>query len=309
MQVARLCTILLASFFSSATASAQVFDVGPSDSALFTNVINLPGDVLPDPDPGPIDGIITIGGVAGETTQLNIAAGGSIPTTVFNLDAGAGAEINISGGTVLKTESLFALEGSEINITGGQVGDFAQTLGGQVNISGGIVGNNFVAGFFFAPFSIDSEVNISGGIVGDRFTADTGSVVNISGGSVGEEFFAEEGSQINVSGGSVGERFFAAPRSNVNLFGRDFALDGVLLADVIEGETFTIFDRDVTLSGLLDDGSAFSFDLNSESDFRRDFFSSDATLTVTIGVPEPTSMAILLLGCGLAFMRRVRLAA
>ena len=55
-------------------------------------------------------------------------------------------------------------------------------------------------------------------------------------------------------------------------------------------EAFTIDDRDVTLSGLLADGSAFSFDLNSDNAPNgvvptEDFFSSSATLTVTLVSP------------------------
>ena len=52
-------------------------------------------------------------------------------------------------------------------------------------------------------------------------------------------------------------------------------------------DAFTINDRDVILSGLFADGSAFSFDLSSAvpSDFGftfDDFFDPDSTLTVTL---------------------------
>ena len=54
------------------------------------------------------------------------------------------------------------------------------------------------------------------------------------------------------------------------------------------GEAFIINDRDVTLSGLLADGSPFSFDLNTSQIDGQDFIASNATLRVTVaGVLEP----------------------
>ena len=70
------------------------------------------------------------------------------------------------------------------------------------------------------------------------------------------------------------------------------------------GDPFTISDRDVTLSGTLEDGSLFSFDLNSSVVNDGDLFELGATLTVTF-VPEPGSLALLGLG-GLTTMLRRR---
>ena len=225
MQATRISTILFVSLLFSATASAQVFDSGPSEPALFTNVINLPGDDLP----------VRIGGVVGETTQLNVASGGSVGIA------------------------------------------FVASRGSEVNISGGSVGDGFFAG--------GSEINISGGSVGRVFdTSDEGSVVSISGGSVGRNFLARSDSVINISGGSLQSPFSAFSGSVFNLSGRSFALNGVPLD--IPNRAFTIVERDVTLSGRLADGSAFSFDLNSVFSPLQDSFASNATLTVTL-VPEP----------------------
>lgn len=289
MQATRLYTLLVASFLFSANASAQVFNSVPSDPALFTNVYNLPGDVLPDPN--------SVGGVAGETTQLNIADGDSVGN---DFQAREGSELNVSGGSV---GEFFLASGSVVNISGGTSGMFFHALDGStVNISGGTLrGPIFIGG---------STVNISGGFVDSDFQAFDGSTVNISGGFVGTRFLVGESSEVNISGGTVDDEFIAKA-GNVNILGSVFVLDGLLL-DLVPGEAFTILDRDVTLSGLLDDGSAFSFDLNSEEDFSsgNDFFSSTATLTVTsTAVPEPTSITILLLGFGLAGMRRRRSAA
>ena len=53
------------------------------------------------------------------------------------------------------------------------------------------------------------------------------------------------------------------------------------------GDAFTIVNRNVTLSGLLADGSPFSFDLLTGNRFSREYFDPDATLTVTLVPPAP----------------------
>ena len=324
MQPTRFYTALLASLLFSATASAQVFDNGPDNPTLFTNVFNLPGDVLFEFN-GPF-----VFGDTDSPTQLNVANGGFLAGSASI----QGVELNVSSGGVVG--GFLRGFGSEINISGGTVGSFAEVSGGfpftgfggsVVNISGGTVDGGFLA-------SDDTVVNISGGSVGG-IRVDDDSVLNISGGSVRELTAGEGNVTVNISGGTVGgidnlrdaidirtgavvnisggsfpANFDASSGSNINLFGRDFALDGVLLDDLNLGEAFTIDDRNETLSGLLVDGSAFSFDLNDPSSFPNDEFDTDATITVTLtAVPEPTSTTILLLGCGLAGMRRRRLVA
>ena len=59
-------------------------------------------------------------------------------------------------------------------------------------------------------------------------------------------------------------------------------MDGEVVEDLIGGESLTVTDRDVTLSGRLTDGSEFTYALNGSSIPRKGhFFSQDATLTVT----------------------------
>jgi len=109
----------------SSSASAQVFDPGPSDPALFSNVINLP----PDPDLGDFTTLLG--------TQVNVSDGGAIGSNFF---ADFGTEVNISGGTV--GDVFNASSDSEVNISGGTVGDFF-FVNGEVSISGGTVGSGF----------------------------------------------------------------------------------------------------------------------------------------------------------------------
>ena len=91
----------------------------------------------------------------------------------------------------------------------------------------------------------------------------------------------------------------------LNLFGSHFQLDGVAIDDLRLGEQFTITDRDVTLSGLLADGSPFSFELNSEQTPGSDYFHPNATVTITlVAVPEPNSVLLLSLGGPAMLWRR-----
>ncbi len=292
----------------STTAVAQVFDLGPSDPALFENVTNVPSD----PNVG--DGI----GLDGSVTQVNVFDGGSVGVgfdaflgevnvrggSVGNLfTANSGTEVNIISGDV--GIFLNANSGSLVNISGGSVGaGFKANSGSVVNISGGSVDSNFDA------FS-GSVVNISGGAFGNSFDAngplggDPGSVVNISGGSF--ELFNAEGGEVNISGGSFGDGFdsgfdsvlnisggtfgddFDVRSGEVNLFGGELALDGVPLEGLTMGEPFLIVDRGQTLSGRFADRTEFSFVLNETNVSGEDFFASDATVTVTlVEVTPPT---------------------
>ncbi len=243
-----LCLLgLLGLTLGASPLAAQVFESGPSDPRMFDNFLSLPND----------PNIISRQSSGGDesTIRINVTPGGTIGSA---FDAFSGTEINIRGGSV--GEEFDAFSGSEINITDGSAGA------------------NFDA-------NSGSEINISGGIIGDGFNAFSGSVVNISGGSIGDDFDALPGSQINI-------------------FGSDFVLDGVSLDDeiaMIDGmpiddgtpmgdempviEPFTVVTRDVTLTGLYADGTEFSFDLKSVFEADEDFFSTGATLTLTLGPP------------------------
>lgn len=309
-------------------ASGQVNGTGPSDFALFTNIVNVPPEMIEPALPDFFGGFV--GGVNGETTQVNLADGGDLGSFFF-ADAGSevnirggnvgdglgahnGAEVNISGGTVGDDAQAFSGStvnisgsasvgsvsatnaGSEINISGGSVSNFTAISGGEVNVSGGSVGRLSLAG-------IGGQVNISGGTLGIEFVAKSGSEVNISGGSVGDFLFARSGSEVNISGGTIGNRFIAAANSEVNLFGSEFSLDGLLIDNLMAGEAFTIVDRNVPLTGVLLDGSEIDFFLDNTFTANQDSFPSDATLTVTI-VPEPSGFAMLSVAALIGFLMR-----
>ena len=160
--------------------------------------------------------------------------------------------------------------------------------------------------------SSGSVVNMSGGMVGDRVSVLQDSAFNISGGSVGEQFWISPGGTANISGGTFGPWFGALRGSTVNLFGRSFLLNGQPVDDLALNETRMIDVRDVNLSGILTDGSPFSFDLNTITNQspprREDGFDVTAQVTIT-RIPEPRCLAALFTAALCALLGRLRMAA
>ena len=279
----------------------------------FARIVSIP----PDADIGDNRSI----GFQGFNTQFNLSDGGTIGDRFDVGESGVDAniEVNIAGGTVGELfrirdgvvvnisggtvgNEFFADVFSRVNITGGAIGADSGTLRAEVNITGGAVGDSFRAGLY-------TLLNISGGSIGDGFEAIDYSEVNVRGGSIGDGFYASK-AVVNIFGGSIGDGFVATdnvfgdsgPGSDVNIYGTEFVLDGVDITPTLGlFESLVIDERDVTLRGLLADGSAFSFDLNSQLAegqhfFERvegqDFFDVASTLTVTL-VPEPSSALLL----------------
>ena len=189
----------------------------------------------------------------------------------------AGQTLTLQDGGQLSDH--FETVGATLNIDGGNLGSGAGFLQSEVNITGGNV-DNFAA-------HTGSVVNISGGNVGSFSIANSGSVVNISGGSVGSLFHANTGSAVNISGGTLPFNFRVLAGSEFNLFGSDFTIDGAPIDGLADGDSLTIVDRGVFLSGLLADGSEFGFRLGVFGFFEDGFFDPEATVTVTLGSPVP----------------------
>ena len=124
---------------------------------------------------------------------------------------------------------------------------------------------------------------------------------HISGGEFTRYLYLNKSAVVDVSGGTFSQYFQAREGAVVNLIGADFVLDGVPLSGLAPGQSIVIDQRDVTLEGVLADGSAFSFDLNSAGIIEQDMFSPDALLTITV-VPAPA--VIVLVPLPLAARRR-----
>ena len=231
---------------------AQVNGPGPSPSSDFDIVLNLPGDEAD------ITGASfeSIGGVVGQTTQLNVGDDGTV---------GPG---------------FHALSGSELNIRGGAVDNFfTANSGSEVNISGGAIGVEFEA-------NSGSVVSVSGGSVRGGFDALSGSEVNISGGGFDQFFEASSGSEVNISGGNFGRNFRALPGSDVELIGGEFRFNGVDFG----GGAIPLMSENDVFTGTLADGSAFifyGFELNPDTpvSFKVGDILAGVTLTV-VDLPQ-----------------------
>lgn len=273
--------------------------------------------VAPSTNPGVLSsGTFTKGVRAGETLTVNgsgtLSRNFAVVGGTINIEGGsigtqftvASSEANISGGTI--GDDFRTYVGSTVNISGGTIGDDVVARGATVNIVGGTIGDDF--------FTSASTLSITGGTIGDDFRV-VASTLNISGGTFGDDFRISE-STVDISGGTFGDGFAVETdtgsvfASTVNLSGTSFILDGVELADLEVGETFLIdptslpFDREVMLTGVLADGSAFEFELFSTFFNGFTIFDEFTQLSVTV-VPAPGAAGLLVLA-GFAVFRRQR---
>ena len=226
LTIAAICASLLAS-----TAYAQVNGTGVSDSSLFDEVIDIPTE----PDIGVFE---SIGGIAGETTQVNLFAGGRIAS---NVDVNSGTEVNVFGGNVDFNFDIFSA--AEANVLGGELQNITGSAGSQINISGG-------ASIESARANELSEINITGGSIGSFFFG-AGSAGNISGGNFGF-LTAAAGSDVNISGGTFGSlsgsRVLGFSQAGaVELIGGEFQLNGNTITD----STFSFSEGDVLTLSLI----------------------------------------------------------
>jgi hypothetical protein len=217
---------------------------------------------------------------AGRGGALDVRPGAIVGEGLEIVDA----TVDISGGTI--GSGLYALRGSDVNISGGVFdGDVRAYSGSQINISGGSFGAEFLP--------LGGEVNISGGSFPVNFEASNHSLVNITGGTFGDFFEVIDNSTANISGGTFGPHFDAADTSVINLFGRQFLIDGEPISGLGLHQEYLLTQRDGVLSGVLADGSPFSFFLSYIHPPRQvRGFRSTARLTLTL-VPEPSTFLLL----------------
>lgn len=149
-------------------AAAQVFDPGPSDSALFDTVINLP----PDPDIGSGQSIGGEQDTEGNPlfTQVNLGDGGFINSS---FDVREGAELNVRGGRI--NTNLDIRTGGELNVSGGQIGFTLRAFDG-------------------------SFVTMTGGLIDQSFEVRSGATMLLRGGALSRRFRARAGSDLTLFG-------------------------------------------------------------------------------------------------------------
>lgn len=266
------------------------------------------------------------GGSVGDGFRIT----GDSTVNVFQLGAGnqrpIGSQAQIFSGSTLNLfdgsigTSFGVNPGATVNVFGGFFQGGLQTVSEGAGRDPAIV--NFVGGGVDA-LAIVNEGGIFNVSDGDfeaapisLFRANNGGVINISGGAfrgagnIGSTRLVEanRGSIVNITGGqflpvpsfSGTTRLTANSGSEFNFFGTEFRIDGVLIDMLPTDQPQTIADRDVVLSGILSDGSPFSFDLISDarSQTARDFFAVDSIVTITRTIPEPASLLLLAIGVG-----------
>ena len=125
--------------------------------------------------------------------------------------------------------------------------------GSLVNIFNGEIGSLLVKG----------QVNLFAGNT-SRIIVTDGGVLSIFGGQdAPSSLLVRAGSTLNFSGGMIPSNLLVADEAFLNLFGSEFLIDGTNISELALGEEFIVVARNVILSGVLADGSAFSYALNT----------------------------------------------
>jgi hypothetical protein len=299
-------------------AEATVYDIPPDTAPGSINsgdIINLSvGGILPDSYSLPAGSVLNVnGGQFGPVPANNfLQAYGEVnvfsypaslgfvechETSVLNVFGGSisavsrGGEVNVDGGTL---NSLIVMPGTEVNVYDGLLNTLDGLYQSKIVISGGMVDT------IYSPYQ--SQIDIAGGsLVTLASVAD--SVLNMSAGVISGGVSLGMGAVFNLSGGSIPTEVAMSSTSELNIFGRSFLLNGVPIPGLTVGDTVTIAERDIALTGSLLDGSGLLLNLSTLDQYGDPNIVPGATITVTL-VPEPTGLV--LSGVGLCVAAAVR---
>ena len=192
--------------------------------------------------------------------------------------------------------------GTTVNVNGGTIGLSVDLSNGALNINSGNVAIG-ATGISTGFTNSNNQVTVNGGQVGGFFQLSNQTQLTLNDGQL-ESFGVFSGSSVTINGGRVtrfpdifssgvvdihgGDIFSirAFSGSTVNLFGTGFALDGQPIQNLVPGQEFVVSNRNVTLTGVLEDGSPIETSLNTAFG---GFFSNnpdgaaaDARVTVTL---------------------------
>jgi hypothetical protein len=277
--------------------AAALFSVHFSPQALAVGIVyNVPPDAAP----------ATL--LAGET--MNLGIGGSVG---IGFSSAAGSTVNVQGGSL------------EFATIGGRVDVFSGAMGGVITASS-TSDITVYSGTSFAIFNTAGDFTVQGGLLQSEVSVGNGGRLNVKGGEVSIVMASEnsevlfEGGKIGgtllpmrgtftMSGGDWGGRFWLGPGSTFNLSGgaiqgpltltdtvfnvvcQSVLVGGSPISGLVPGTPYLVTLRDTTLSGVLLDGSPFSFDMNTGFMPDDDSFPVGATVRVTV-VPEPASISL-----------------
>ena len=210
---------------------------------------------------------------------LTLREGGSLLEGFTAIDA----NLRIDGGSADKIK----LVSTTAQVDGGQLsGRIRAFEGSHIEVTGGNLAEGLTA-------VSGSHAAIRGGEI-DSIVAGALGYIDIHGGEIGS-VATVQGSSLQVRGGTFSRDFYVRAGSRIEIYGSEFYLDGNYIDDPFLDSGITLLERDMTLSGVLSDGSPFIFDLNHTPTPGEDYFDPAAVLTVTKVsiVPEPGSLMTL----------------
>ena len=234
--------------------------VGPSFTANAGSTISIQG------------GSLGFGSIAG---SLDLYSGELGPATLIQ----ASAVVTVHGGTVLPVVS----SAGDLTVLGGQV-QGGLSAGGKLTVAGGQVGP-------IVP-SQGSQIFLKGGEIAGTLSPFNGTTFTMTGGTWKGNFWFSIGSTLNLSGGTVQDQLSLGD-TILNLTVKSVLVGGAPIAGLIPGVPQVVTQRDTTLSGVLADGTPFSFDMNSGFVSDQDSFPTTAKVNVTL-VPEPSAVVLAL---------------
>jgi len=194
-----------------------------------------------------------------------------------------GAMLNVEGGSMPSNVEVVS---STVTISGGKVASLSAFSGSEINLSGSDLAN-------LSLFESNAEIS---GVSLDFLRVESGSVVDFTDATVGDDPGDDRGfglsvlsvgseGTVNISGGTIGIVGVSAD-GEFNLFATQVFIDGAPIDGLSSGETRTISERGVLLSGVFADGSEFLYNLNPlPIAVGGDFFDQSATVTVTLVSP------------------------
>lgn len=185
-------------------------------------------------------------------------------------------------------------------VDGGQLSRFFSAVDATMQLDGGSVGERLTISGSTVTVTADVGFQVSSTL---RYVVLDGGILTHEGGQV-QSTNVYDGGELNILGGELIDGVQILAGGELNFVGTNFAIDGVLIEDLIINTPITIFERDAVLTGALSNGSPFSYSLNSiRNNFTADFVDSNATLTVTL-IPEPSLLATVLIGASGLILRR-----
>jgi hypothetical protein len=224
-----------------------------------------------------------------------------------SFDVRNGATADITGGTF----SSLDLRDSptKVDVSGGTFSNLSMTDGATLDIAGGQFG---------LVELYRSTTTMTGGTIGNEMRLQSGAVLRVEGGAIGVSADVYSGGKLTLAGGTIGSQFHANAGATIALEGYGFKLDGIAVPGLrFDEDTVMVNQRGgAILTGFYSDGTPFTFKLNPtlviprsvqllgdvdaltlaapSRDHRYDFFAPTAVLQLTVSIPEPGSLALVL---------------